>query len=72
MKPVFELWFSTYKIWLILEIKILLNYYIQCCGAGAAGSRIIVLEPETEPQRDAAQAPNLMFTMDYQNRHKLH
>jgi hypothetical protein len=30
---------------------------IQCCGAGAARSRIIWSEPEPEPYRDAALAP---------------
>jgi hypothetical protein len=39
---------------------------IQCCGAGYARSHIIMVEPEPEPQRDAASAPmtsalNLVF-----------
>jgi hypothetical protein len=37
----------------------------QCCGAGAARIRIILVEPE--PSRDAAPvltAPNMMFNME--------
>jgi hypothetical protein len=43
-------------------MKIHLDCFLQCCGAGATRNRIILVEPE--PQRDAAPAPNLVFTIN--------